>query len=123
MSRARQLKKKMRKGAVPRPDIDGLSAESAAARGRAVRTLCPCRTGWDSYQDRLDDVGALCKDEDPVVRANALHVQEDAALMELLDSKRESAREAAEVRAARGLNKQVSVARRERAAVKRGAGF
>lgn len=110
----------MRKGALPRPDTGGLGAASPAARGRAVRTLCPCRTGWASYEDHLDDVRALCKDEDPVVRANALHVQEDAVLIELLDSKRLSAREAAEARDARVHDKQVSIARRQRGATKRG---
>jgi hypothetical protein len=109
----------MRKGAVPRPDTGGLAAESPAARGCAVRTLCPCRTGWDAYQDHLNDVRALCKDEDRVVRVNALHVQEDAALIELLDSKRASAREAGEARYARSLDKQVSLARRQRGAAKR----
>lgn len=98
MSRKKQLLKQARKGRRPRPDLDGLSADDPTTRGRAVRTLCPCRSGWDVYQENRDAVQRLCKDEDATVRFNALHVQDDAYLMELLEAKRFRAAEAAERR-------------------------
>lgn len=100
MSRKDQIRKRLRKE-TPQADVAGMHADDPRTRGRAVRTACPCRNGWDVYNANREEVLRLTKDEDPTVRFNALHVQDDAFLMELLDDKRARAEEAAERRAAR----------------------
>jgi hypothetical protein len=112
MSRARQLRKKARKGTLPVPEVDGLVADDPQVRGRAVRSLCPCRVGWSPFEEHLADLERLCKDRDPQVRFNALHVREDAALMELRADRGLAAREAAERRAARDAAKRARAQRK-----------
>src|SRR5687767_5317765 len=114
MSRRRQLEKKMRKGLLPRPAAEGLDAEDARERGGAVRSCCPCRVGWEAYEERRDDVERLCKDDDPTVRFNALHVREDVVLMEALASAHEGRREAARRRGDREATKAESRVRAAR---------
>ena len=112
MSRARQLRKKARKGTLPTPEVEGLAADDPQVRGRAVRSLCPCRVGWSPFEEHLDELERLCKDPDPKVRFNALHVREDAALIEFLADRGLAAREAAERRAARDAAKKARAQRR-----------
>ena len=68
------------------PDVErlGLDLQSpdAATRARAVRALCPCHGGWQLFEQHIQAVVALQKDDCPLVRAAALHVFEDAAEME-----------------------------------------
>src|SRR3954454_1755728 len=119
MSRGRQLRKQAKKGCLPSPYLDGLTADRANVRGRAVRTLCPCRAGWDAYETHRNNAEALCKDDDGVVRANALHVREDALLAELLDANKASARAARARRIDREADKRATLTRRQRAHAKR----
>lgn len=93
MSRRKQLRKKLKKGAV-RPAVESLAAADPRERGRAVRSCCPCRVGWESYEANRDDVERLCKDEDSTVQFNALHVRGDALLMEALAARNERRQEA-----------------------------
>ena len=53
-----------------------------ATRARAVRAVCPCRLGWDRFEQCLDEVKKLQKDPSPAVRGAALHVFEDAYEMD-----------------------------------------
>ncbi len=50
-------------------------------RARAVRSLCPCHAGWQAFEENIRIVDQLKKDPSPTVRANALHVFEDAGEM------------------------------------------
>ena len=97
VSRYRQLKKQRRKG-LPRPNVEGLAASEPSIRGSAARSCCPCRVGWDAYEANRDAVEALVKDEDAVVRFNALHVRLDAVQAEALSERKQSARDANEAR-------------------------
>ena len=92
----RSTRRKDRRGATPVPDVDNLDSEDAEARARAVRSLCPCRVGWTSYQEHLNEVARLAKDHDPKVRFNALHVRQDAEILEIRADRAERAFEAAE---------------------------
>lgn len=73
---------------VPAEKIDleralaNLRAADEAARAQAARELCPCRTGWNVFEQNLDTLRGMTKDPSPLVRANALHVFEDAFELE-----------------------------------------
>ena len=56
-------------------DVDG--------RGDGVRALCPCHAGWEVFEEHVPDVFKALRDGDRGVRADALHVFEDAARMML----------------------------------------
>ena len=62
--------------------LRGLQSPDAAVRARATRSLCPCHAGWEIFEQRFDLVELLKKDASPEVRANALHVFEDATEMQ-----------------------------------------
>ncbi len=59
-----------------------LQSPDETVRAKAVRSLCPCHAGWQLFEQHLDLVARLKKDPSPVVRANALHVFEDAGEMQ-----------------------------------------
>jgi hypothetical protein len=59
-----------------------------AARAQAARSLCPCRIGWDGFQQGMDVVARLRKDPSPEVRRQALHVFEDAESMQATESRK-----------------------------------
>jgi hypothetical protein len=54
--------------------------------------------GWEAYEANRDAVEAFVKDEDAVVRFNALHVRLDAVQAEALYERKQSARDANEAR-------------------------
>jgi hypothetical protein len=67
-------------------DLNRIMAEAASeneeTRARAVRNLCPCRVGWESFEKGLEVVEKLRKDPSLEVRRQALHVFEDAYQMD-----------------------------------------
>ena len=85
--RSRRMREK--KGAkTPEVEIDheralaDLAAPDEATRARAARELCPCHTDWRVFEQGLDALRRMTKDPSPLVRANALHVFEDAFELE-----------------------------------------
>jgi hypothetical protein len=58
-----------------------LLTEDAEERARAVRKVCPCRLGFDVFEEFMAIALQLQKDPDPTVRAAAIHVFEDAYQM------------------------------------------
>ena len=98
----RKSRRKDRRAQPKLPDVDGLHADDAATRARAVRSLCPCRVGWASYEEHALELERLAKDDDPKVRAIALHIREDAAILEIRADKAERSAEAEARRAERG---------------------
>ena len=109
----RQTRKALRKGTA-RPDVVGLVSDDPQVRGRAARSVCPCKVGFDVYEQHIDELARLRKDEDPVVRFNALHVREDAELMEFHDDRKQRAAHAEERRAQRADAKRAVRQRRAR---------
>ncbi len=67
-------------------DLNRIMAEAASedeeTRARAVRNLCPCRVGWNSFEEGMKVVDKLRKDLSLEVRRQALHVLEDAYQMD-----------------------------------------
>ncbi len=51
-------------------------------RAAAVRSLCPCRSGWEPFEKNLPLIRQLQHDPSLLVRANALHLFEDADEMQ-----------------------------------------
>jgi hypothetical protein len=66
-------------------DLNRIMAEAVSedeeTRARAVRNLCPCRVGWDSFEEGMEVVNKMRKDPSLEVRRQALHVFEDAYQM------------------------------------------
>ena len=62
--------------------LQDLQSPEEAVRAKAVRALCPCRSGWEGFEQCWSLLETLTKDASPVVRASALHVFEDASEME-----------------------------------------
>ena len=59
-----------------------IASDDEQIRAKAVRFLCPCHAGWQAFEENLSIVMQLTHDPSPTVRANALHVFEDAGEME-----------------------------------------
>jgi hypothetical protein len=51
-------------------------------RGGAVRSLCPCHVGWEVFEGHVVEVLRALKDRSRGVRAEALHVLDDAARLQ-----------------------------------------
>ncbi|MBW3623117.1 MAG: hypothetical protein KY468_06865 [Armatimonadetes bacterium] len=71
-------KKRSVKEKTPADDLDrilaGLQAPEETIRAKAVSQICPCRMGWEGYQQAMEVVAALQKDPSPLVRGAARHV-------------------------------------------------
>lgn len=69
------------------PDIEcllrNLESPDEEVRGDAVRGLCPCHAGWDVFEQQVSVVLLSLKDRSREVRAQALHVLEDAARLQI----------------------------------------
>jgi hypothetical protein len=69
-----------------KPDVnqveEDLQVTDEAVRSRAVGGLCPCHAGWDLFEDKVDVVIQSLRDPSRAVRRSALHVLEDAAVMQ-----------------------------------------
>src|SRR5438128_1166780 len=74
--------------AVGGADLDRLVAEAHSAdeeaRAKAVRNLCPCRIGWEGFQQGMPAVAKARKDASAEVRRQALHVFQDAFEMQCM---------------------------------------
>ena len=108
----RKSRRKDRRAEPKRPDVEGLTSEDPTERARAVRSLCPCRVGWESYEAHVVELDRLAKDDDPKVRKLALHVREDAGILEYRADRAERAAEVEERRAARAKGRRVSAGQR-----------
>jgi hypothetical protein len=65
----------------PRQLAAGLSSTDPAARLKTLRSICPCRMGWQAFDACRPLVQALRKDADPEIRRVAQHVMADAFQM------------------------------------------
>ena len=68
------------------PDVKQIEADlqvtDEGLRSKAVGGLCPCHAGWELFEKKVDIVIRSLRDPSHVVRRSALHVLEDAAVMQ-----------------------------------------
>jgi len=62
-------------------------------RVRALHRVCPCGAGFGVCERFRGEVQRLQKDPSPQVRAAALHAEQDACLIELLEANLDRAEE------------------------------
>lgn len=55
-----------------------LHSSDEVVRARAVRAVCPCRLGWNAFEQCMQIVHWLQKDPSPLVRGAAQHVIEES---------------------------------------------
>jgi len=58
-----------------------IGSPDAEVRGSAVRGLCPCHAGWEAFEAHVGEVLRALRDPSRAVRAQALHVFQDATKM------------------------------------------
>jgi hypothetical protein len=58
--------------------LTGMQSGDEIARANAVREICPCRMPWEIFDRLRKAARPLRKDPSLLVRANALHIEEDA---------------------------------------------
>ena len=58
-----------------------MQSEDEQTRAQAVRQICSCRMPWDVFFRLRKAAKRLQHDPSPLVRTNALHVEEDARLV------------------------------------------
>jgi len=75
-----------------------MRSEDEITRANAVRQTCPCRMPWEVFDRLRKAAKPLQRDPSPLVRANALHVEEDAGMVASLESLAERVREREEER-------------------------
>jgi|SRR5438094_7627666 len=66
--------------------LTDLRSEDEITRAKAVREICPCRMPWEVFDRLRRAVKPLQKDVSPLVRVNALHIEEDAREVASLES-------------------------------------
>ena len=62
--------------------LSDLQSPDPLARSRALGLLCPCRNDWKLFEQNVHIVSQLTKDTCPEIRAGALHILRDAALIQ-----------------------------------------
>jgi hypothetical protein len=70
----------------PAPVLEQLRSADEDDRVKALHRVCPCRSGFAVYERFRGEVKRLQKDPSPLVRAAALHAEEDACLIEQLET-------------------------------------
>jgi hypothetical protein len=58
--------------------LTGMQSGDEITRANAVREICPCRMSWEVFDRLRKAARPLRKDPSPLVRFNALHIEEDA---------------------------------------------
>jgi hypothetical protein len=71
-----------------------LYSDDEDVRAKALRRLCPCHGSFQMYDRYLDMIRAMQKDPSRKVRAVALHLEEDALVLESMQYRMEESEEA-----------------------------
>lgn len=70
-----------------------LQSDDECTRADAVQQICPCRTPGEVFRQLRKAAKRLQHDPSPLVRANALHIEEDARKVESIEAELERARQ------------------------------
>jgi hypothetical protein len=77
------MRRKKKRAEVDRERLlSDLQSSDELARARALGLLCPCRNDWELFEQHVSIVSQLTKDSCPAIRAGALHILRDAALIQ-----------------------------------------
>jgi hypothetical protein len=93
--RARRTSLRVRRDPLPDPEdvLTQLRSADENDRVRALHRVCPCGAGFLVSERFRGEVRRLRKDPSPRVRAAALHVEQDACLIEELETRLDRAEE------------------------------
>ena len=82
------MAKRRRQGCAPALEavLAQLRSADEDARVKALHRVCPCAAGFLVYERFRAEVRRLQKDPSPRVRSAALHVEQDACLIEELEA-------------------------------------
>jgi hypothetical protein len=73
--------------------VADMHSDDAMTRARAVRQIYPCRMPWSVFYRLRKAAKCLQSDPSPLVRAYARHIEDDAKIVESLESELEQVRE------------------------------
>jgi hypothetical protein len=62
--------------------LSDLQLPDERVRAKALGSLCPCRNDWELFEQHVNSISQLTKDSCPEIRAHALHILADAALLQ-----------------------------------------
>lgn len=84
------MAKRKRRGCGLAPDPDAVLAQlrgpDEQTRVKGLHSICPCAAGFMLYERFRDEAIRLQKDPSPLVRAAALHVEQDACEIEMIEA-------------------------------------
>ncbi|HLK55185.1 MAG TPA: hypothetical protein VKU00_01390 [Chthonomonadaceae bacterium] len=90
-----------------------MQSEDEVTRANAVRQICSCRMPWDVFFRLRKAAKRLQHDPSPLVRANALHVEEDARMVAGFEAQMERIQEYEEEAASPSYKRQKKGKRRK----------
>ena len=62
--------------------LSDLQSPDELVRTRALGSLCPCRNDWELFEQYVSAISQLTRHRCPEIRARALHIFGDAALIQ-----------------------------------------
>ena len=62
-----------------------LQSADELVRTRALGSLCPCRKGWELFEQHVKSIYLLTKNQSPSIRARGLHILADAVLLQSIE--------------------------------------
>ena len=66
--------------------LNEMQSEDEVTRAHAVREICPCRMPPEVFYRLRKAAKPLQKDPSPLVRSNAFHIEDDARMVESIES-------------------------------------
>lgn len=77
------MRRKKKRADVDREHLlSDLQSPDELVRARALGSLCTCRNSWELFEQHVSIVSKLTRDSCPAIRAGALHIFQDAALIQ-----------------------------------------
>ena len=65
--------------------LSDLQSPDELVRARALGSLCPCRNDWELFEQHVKSISRLTKNRCRSIRARALHILADAALLQSIE--------------------------------------
>jgi hypothetical protein len=65
--------------------LSNLQSPDEFVRVEALGSLCPCRSDWELFEEHVKSISQLTKNKCRSIRARALHMLADAALLQSIE--------------------------------------